>query len=139
MTFNSETVEETIDIVTSKREIYKVVEQMPSFPGCDHLGDSERSKCSNQKLMGFVSENLKYPKEAKDGEIEGQVVVRFVVNKNGRISNVELLRDIGAGTGQEVIRVVESMNKMEQKWTPGTQSGQPVNVYFHLPVKFKLD
>jgi len=67
------------------------------------------------------------------------VVLTFVVEKDGTISEEIIVRDIGAGCGQESLRVVKLMNKEKIKWTPGKQDGKPIRVQFNLPIKFKLD
>ena len=120
-------------------EIFQIVEQMPRFPGCEELKTlREKNKCSNQKLMEYIYENLEYPEAAIKNETEGRVVVRFTVTKEGAIENVKTLRDIGDGCGEAAKKVILSMNNMEQKWIPGRQGGRKVSVYYTLPVIFKL-
>ncbi len=119
-------------------EIFKVVEEMPLFPGCENLKGQEAQKCSQEKLIGYISQNLRYPESAKSEKVEGNVLVQFVVGKNGTISHVKLVKDIGAGCGEEAVRVVESMNGMPAPWTPGMQRGQPVAVQLTLPFNFRL-
>ena len=114
-------------------EVFMVVEKMPMFPGATD------TKESNKMLIEYVAENLIYPKEAKDNNVEGVVVVSFVVTKKGYIKDAVIKRSIGAGTDEEVLRVVGEMNKLSERWTPGYQRGVPVNVQFNLPVKFKMD
>ena len=115
---NSET-----NVIKADEDIFKVVEQMPGFPG----GDKARIK--------FLIENLKYPEEARKKGIQGRVYVSFVVEKDGSISNIELLRGIGGGCDEEGMRVVSIMPDYE----PGLQRGKPVRVRFTLPIKFTLD
>ena len=98
------------------------VEQMPQYPG----GTSE--------LMHYLSSNLKYPIQAIEANIEGRVFLKFVVGKDGHISGVTILKGIDPGCDKEAMRVVEKM----PKWIPGMQNGNPVAVYFTLPVVFKL-
>jgi protein TonB len=81
---------------------------------------------------------VKYPAIARENGIQGRVVVQFVVEKDGKITDANVVRDIGAGCGEEALRVVNSMNGMNQRWTPGKQRGKPVRVQFTLPVSFKL-
>ncbi|MBK6620486.1 MAG: TonB family protein [Saprospirales bacterium] len=121
-------------------EIFKIVEQMPRFPGCDDFpGDNTaRSDCANKKLMEFIYANIQYPAIARENNVEGTVVVQFVVDQQGRITDAKVVRDIGAQCGEEALRIVEMMNSMPEKWTPGKQRGRPVKVLFMLPVKFKL-
>lgn len=103
-------------------EIFTIVEQMPEFPG----GESA--------LTNFIQQQMIYPHEAKDKDIQGVVVLNFVVEKDGRLSNIEILRDIGSGCGNEAVRIVEQM----PNWSAGQHRGQPVLVAFKLPVRFKL-
>jgi len=120
-------------------EIFKVVEQMPRFPGCeDESSNEEKQACAQKKLLEYIYKNVKYPAIARENGIQGRVVVQFVVEKDGSITDVNVVRDIGAGCGEEADRVVQSMNNMPQKWTPGKQRGKPVRVQFTLPVSFKL-
>lgn len=104
-------------------EIFTVVEQQPEFPG----GQGE--------LLKYLGKNITYPAIAQENGIEGTVVVRFVVNETGGISDIQVVRDIGGGCGAEAVRVVKSM----PKWKPGRQRGKAVKVYFTLPVRFKLE
>jgi protein TonB len=75
---------------------------------------------------------------ARENNIEGTVVVQFVVDRSGTIRDINTVRDIGGGCGEEAVRIVNMMNEMDQKWVPGMQQGRPVNVLFNLPVRFKL-
>lgn len=118
-----------------EREIFKVVEDAPLFPGCEDIGDkAERSKCAEIKLLEFVYQNIQYPAIARENGVSGTVYIRFVVERDGSISNVEAIRDVGAGCGEEAMRVV----KLMPNWNPGKQRGMPVRVMFTLPVKFEL-
>ncbi len=121
-------------------EIFKVVEQMPRFPGCEDQSGSneEKYQCAQAKLLEYVYKNVKYPAIARENGIQGRVVVQFVVEKDGKITDANVVRDIGAGCGEEALRVVNSMNSMGEKWTPGKQRGKAVRVQFTLPVSFKL-
>jgi protein TonB len=103
-------------------QIFMVVESMPEFPG----GESA--------LYKFLAENIKYPQMAKESGIQGRVFVTFVVEKNGSVTDVRVLRGIGGGCDEEAIRVVQNM----PKWTPGKQRGKAVRVQYNLPVKFTL-
>jgi periplasmic protein TonB len=109
-------------IVEEKVEPFLVVEQMPDFQG----GESE--------LYKYLEKNIKYPAMARESGITGTVYIRFVVNKDGTITNATLLRGIGGGCDEEAIRVVKGM----PPWKPGKQNGIPVPVYFTLPVHFIL-
>ncbi len=113
-------------------DIFTVVEQMPIYPG------ASETKEGNKKMLQFIYENLSYPSEAKEAGIEGVVVVNFIITKEGRLIKPQLLRTIGGGTNEEVLRVVNLMSEIPENWTPGYQRGKAVNVSFNLPVKFKL-
>lgn len=133
----------TLPVPAKKEEttpFVSIAEQMPRFPGCENLewSNKEKETCSKGKLLNYIYKNLKYPAVARENGIEGMVVIRFTVNTEGKIINVELLRDIGAGCGNAAVKVVESMNNLPENWEPGRQRGQAVNVLYTLPVKFKL-
>lgn len=121
-------------------EIFKVVEEMPRFPGCEGLEASmaEKKACADKKMLEFLYENLRYPAIARENNISGTVVVQFVVEVDGTITDARVVRDIGGTCGEEALRVVQLMNKMPDKWTPGRQRGRAVRVMFSLPVKFVL-
>lgn len=126
------------DLVES--EIFKVVEVMPRFPGCEEVEDKmERKSCSQKKMLEFIYENVKYPEAARAKSTEGTVIVRFIIDTNGMIQEPSLIRNIGDGCGEEAMRVVGLMNEMPEKWIPGLQRGKPVDVYFNLPIKFRLE
>lgn len=105
-----------------EQEIFQVVETAPSFPG----GDGARMK--------FLQENIKYPQMARESGIQGTVYVTFVVERNGSVTDVKILRGIGGGCDEEAVRVVKNM----PKWEPGKQRGKPVRVQFNMPIKFTL-
>ena len=121
-------------------EIFKVVEEMPRFPGCEDMAASisEKKACADQKMLEFLYEHLRYPQVARENNISGTVVVQFVVDEKGNIKDARVARDIGATCGQEALRVVELMNNMPEKWIPGRQRGRAVKVLFSLPVRFVL-
>jgi protein TonB len=102
--------------------IFVVVESMPSYPG--GLGE----------LMKYFHQNLCYPRVARETGIQGKVFVSFVVETDGAISDVQILRGIGGGCDEEALRVVRNM----PKWIPGKQRNIPVRVRYNLPVKFTL-
>lgn len=126
--------------VEEEEEIFRIVEQMPRFPGCDDFDgtNEERTQCANQKLYQFLYKHIQYPTLARENNIQGNVVVTFVVNKDGTIVDAEVLREPGAGCGEEALRVINLMNEKNIKWTPGKQRGKPVRVQFILPIRFAL-
>jgi TonB family protein len=123
--------------------IYTALEEMPRFPSpaCEELDTTAAAKnnCAQQVLLSFVYNNLTYPLEARQNGNEGTVVASFVVEKDGRITNPTILKEVGGGTGLEVLRLINEMIKADFKWIPGKNKGQPVRAKFTLPVKFRLE
>ncbi|MBX2876740.1 MAG: energy transducer TonB [Saprospiraceae bacterium] len=121
--------------------IYNTVEDAARFPGCEQLDTTIAfiAQCANANLLNFVYSNIRYPQEAINNNVEGTVVVRFVVEPDSTISAPEVLKDIGDGCGPEVIRVVNLINQAGAKWKPGVNNGVPVRSYFTLPIRFKLE
>ncbi len=103
-------------------KVFDVVEQMPSFPG------------GNAALMAWLSKNINYPAAAAENGIQGRVIVAFVVEPNGSISNVKVVRSVDPSLDKEAASVVGRM----PKWNPGKQNGQEVRVKYNVPVTFKL-
>ena len=103
--------------------VFDVVEVMPQFPG------------GQIAMLKYIMENMKYPEQAMKEGIQGRVAVRFIVEKDGSISDVKPILSVHPLLNKEAVRVVESM----PKWTPGKQNGKPVRVRYNLPVMFKLN
>jgi periplasmic protein TonB len=103
--------------------IFTVVEDQPEFPG----GEAARQQ--------FLSDNLRYPQMAREAGIQGTVFVTFVVEIDGSVTDVRIVRGIGGGCDEEAVRVV----KMMPNWEPGRQRGQPVRVQFVMPIRFRLN
>lgn len=116
-------------------DIYVVVEEMPTFPGCEGINDrDEKKNCSDEKIHDYIYDNLQYPSIASENGVEGIVIVKFVVEKDGSIEEAKIVRDIGANCGMEAMRLVNAM----PKWTPGRQRGFLVRVQSEVTVRFKL-
>lgn len=115
--------------------IYKEVDEMPRFPGCEDKTGDIRKECSQKELLMFIYKNIKYPKEARDKDIEGTVVSRFVIGKEGKVRDAKIVRSIGGGCDEAVLEIVAQM----PGWIPGVKDGEKVAVEFNLPVKFKLE
>lgn len=105
-----------------ENKIFTVVEQMPMYPG----GDAA--------LMQFLSSNIKYPTVAAENGVQGRVVVGFVVEKDGSITDVNVMRSVDPSLDREAMRVVKNM----PRWTPGKQNGSAVRVKYQVPVMFRL-
>ncbi len=106
----------------AEEEIFVFVEDQPGFPG----GDEAR--------LNYLRQNIKYPEMANENNIQGTVHVTFVVEKDGSVSNVKVLRGIGGGCDEEAVRVIKSM----PRWTPGKQRGRAVRAQFNMPIRFVL-
>ncbi len=124
---------------TGGDEVFKVVEEMPRFPGegCENseLDQAAKKQCADRAMLEFIYKGIKYPKAAREAGIEGVVVVSFVVDKSGKIRDAKIERSIGGGCDEEVLRLVGEM----PDWIPGKQRGRLVNVQFNMPIKFKLE
>lgn len=106
-----------------KKDFYTYVEQMPQFKG----GEAE--------MLKYLGENIRYPEEAKKAGIEGIVVASMIVEMDGTLSDIHIIKGLGMGTDEEVIRVIK---KMSGNWLPGRQVGEPVRVQYTLPVRFTI-
>lgn len=115
-------------------QVFEFVEVPPAFGDCTGKDAKELQNCTSQKVAEFLAKNTKYPAVAVENNIQGKVMVQFVVNKDGSISESKVLRDIGGGCGAEALRVVSSM----PKWQPGIHNGKPVSVRYTLPFNFHL-
>lgn len=124
----SKITEQKVEIIQDKpvekkaEKVFTHVEQMPQFPG----GDAE--------LYKFISSNLNYPAMAIENNVQGRVIVQFVVTSDGSVGNVKVARSVDRDLDNEAIRVCKKL----PKFIPGKQNGQPVNVWYTLPVTFKL-
>lgn len=105
-----------------KEEVFRAVEQMPQFPG----GDAE--------LMKFLRDNIVYPAMAQENNVQGKVIVQFVVTKTGDIGEVKVVKSVDRDLDNEAVRLVKKL----PKFIPGRMNGQAVNVWYTLPVQFKL-
>ncbi len=120
-------------------EIFKVVEEMPLFPADCADQETDKKKCSDIALMNFIFRNIRYPQLARDHGIMGTVVIGFVIEKDGSMSDFKILKGIGGGCEEEALRVVKLIHEKEMFWTPGKQRGQAVRVQFNLPVRFHME
>ena len=105
-----------------EEEIFVAVQQMPEFPG------------GQAALMKWLSNNIRYPQIALDNGISGRVVVKFVVEKDGSVGNVQVVKGVDKDLDKEAMRVVRAM----PKWQPGKNNGQAVRCYYNLPVTFRI-
>ncbi len=110
------------EVAVEGNEPFIAVEENPQFPG------------GNTARVRYLANNIKYPKTARELGIQGTVYLSFIVEKDGSVTNVEILRGIGYGCDEEALRVVRDM----PKWKPGKQREKPVRVQFSMPVRFVL-
>ncbi len=117
------------------------LENLPRFIGCEHITGNNKDiqKCSERTLLQFLYNNLEYPIKARKKGVQGQVFVQFVVKPDGMITDINIVRDIGAGCGQAVIDMVKKMNQLSPPFVPGKQLGKAVKVLYTLPVTFRLE
>ena len=117
-----EVVKEEVQEDDPEATPFVVVEEMPMFPGCD------------TELLKYIAENTNYPEIAKENNIQGRVIVRFCVTSRGGVSQVSILKGVDPELDKEAIRVVTSLPTFK----PGKQGGQPVNVWYMVPITFTL-
>jgi protein TonB len=118
-----ETQEKIVDEPKKEEaQVFTYVEEMPTFPGGD------------EALYAFVGKQIVYPEIAKRAGVEGKLYIQFVVRTDGKVTDVNVQKGIGAGCDEEAVRVVKSM----PNWKPGRQNGHPVNVRISIPIVFKL-
>ncbi|MBI4647266.1 MAG: energy transducer TonB [Bacteroidia bacterium] len=117
--------EKTSEVIEVKEEIpvFIVVEEMPVFPG------------GEEALLKYIQEHIEYPQVARELGVSGKVYVQFVVNENGKIQDVKVMRGVDPSLDKEAIRVIESL----PEWTPGKQRGKAVRVMFTIPINFALN
>lgn len=103
-------------------DVYTVVEEMPRFPGGD------------QALLKYINQNIKYPVDAQEKGLQGRVIASFIVLKDGKITDINVVRGVAPSLDEESVRVIASM----PLWTPGKEGGKPVNVKYTVPITFRL-
>jgi periplasmic protein TonB len=113
----------SVDSILTVKKTDKYEETPPSFPG------------GEEALLKFLSDNVTYPPKAKKKNITGKVYASFIIEKDGSVSHIKVIKDIGRGCGKEVVRVLNMM----PKWNPGYQNNHPVRVRYTIPVGFWLD
>jgi len=119
---NGNNASSEIKSVSDSTAVFTIVEEMPLFPG----GDEARNQ--------FLADSINYPEKAIQKRIQGTVYVSFIIDGEGSVTDVKILRGIGGGCDEEALRVV----RMMPKWIPGKQDGKAVRVLFNMPIYFKL-
>lgn len=113
----------SITLMAQERKIYDVTEVMPSFPG------------GHTAMKQYLNDSISYPREAYEQRIAGSVVLRFVVETDGSITDIKVVRSVCPSLDAEAVRVVSAM----PKWIPAKQNGREVPIYYNLPVRFTLE
>ena len=122
------------DYLRKTNKVFVVVEKMPSFPDPKAMMEHKMSPLQDAiALMEFIQNNIQYPEEAIKNNESGRVVVNFVVEKDGSISNERIVRSVSPSLDKEALRIVSSM----PKWNPGKQNGIPVRVRYEIPIGFR--
>lgn len=125
-----------IQVPIGENTIMEQYLEMPRYPGCEDISDeADHKSCWEQLMLQFIYTNIQYPEFARENGIEGTVVIRFVVDKDGSVIDTEILREIGGTCGAESLRVVNMM----PNWIPGKLFNEPAKIQYYLPVKFKLE
>ncbi len=123
-------------VQSDNEEVFKVVQEMPRFPGCEDIDDDKeaRSKCSLEKLSSWIQSNIVVPPHVIKERLDGKVYIQFIVEKDGSLSNIKVVREIH-DCGSSAIELLKKMNH-EIRWIPGKQRGKKVRVLFTLPIKY---
>ena len=127
--------EEPLDILIEEPP-RDFAEYMPSFGNCNvsEMTKEEYKSCSDAALLTYFARNIKYPSMARENNVEGRVILRFVVDEKGDVILPKVIKGVPAGCSQEALRVLSEM----PRWKPGRHGGRNVKVYYTLPVMFKL-
>ncbi|MEN0046770.1 MAG: energy transducer TonB [Bacteroidota bacterium] len=117
---------------------FMLIEDKPMFKECEGIKRAEQEKCFTSNLMKFVYGEVAYPAIARENGIQGNVIVKFVIEKSGKVGTIEVLRSPSEILSKETVRVMEKL-KQEVTFIPGMQRKRPVRVQFTMPVKYKLN
>ncbi|MBK9255523.1 MAG: TonB family protein [Saprospiraceae bacterium] len=124
-----------LPVVTKPQSVYSITEEMPFLYECgDIQNESQRRECTQTALLKYLYANLKYPDIARQEGLEGNVVISFIISKDGRLINPVILKEIGGGCGDAVLSVITKLTT----WQPGKQNHKAVDVKYTIPVAFKL-
>lgn len=130
-----------VEVVEEEEEVnevlnFAVVERVPVFPGCEGAKtNDERKACFQQQLLKYVVENFKYPPKARELNIQGRVYVQFVVEKNGSVSNIQVLRGVDPLLDDAAVECIKGLPRI----SPAEQRGKPVRMSFVLPIYAKME
>ncbi len=132
---------EEVEVIEMEEEVsdevlsFAVVESVPVFPGCEGASNNaERQQCFQTEMQRFVAKNYKFPEMARQMGIQGRVYIDFVIEKDGRVSNVRVVRGVDDLLDDEAVRVIKALPKFQ----PAKQRGKPVRMSFTMPFNLKL-
>lgn len=111
--------------VDDASKVYLIADRRPEFPG------------GGEKLGKYIADNLKYPSAARSRNIKGLLIISFVVCKDGYLRDIKIQKGLGFGCDEEAVKLINAMNNLPNRWTPGVVNGKPANVRYTLPLKFK--
>ena len=123
--------------IVKEKPVFVIVETMPRFGKCEHklMSKEEQKQCSDMAILKYFGKKINYPPIARENGISGTVVVEFIVNEKGKVTQAKIIKDIGGGCGKEALRVVKAM----PNWQPGKQRGHEVKVRMKIPIRFRLE
>jgi periplasmic protein TonB len=128
-------IPKVIPVKSEPDKIHKITEKMPYLASCEGLtSEDERRTCTQNAMLEYIYKHLKYPALARENGIEGSVIISFVVDKTGKLKDLEVVRDIGAGCGAAASKVIKGLSN----WSPGYHNDHAVSVKYTIPISFKL-
>ncbi len=133
---STESTPEIKIIKSDPNKVLKITENMPYLNSCDALLKEEaRRSCTQSTMLEYIYKHLKYPTLARESGIEGTVILSFVIDKTGKLKDLEIIRDIGAGCGAAASKVIKGLSD----WTPGYHNDHAVIVKYTIPISFRLN
>ncbi|BDS11607.1 energy transducer TonB [Aureispira anguillae] len=134
-------IEETATTTDHLPPVFVVVEQMPRFPGCESETSllMEKKRCSDQTLLSYMYTHFNYSDIPRKDGMGGISIINFIVTEHGTIVNAQIIRNTGGDPiGEESLRIIQFMNELPRRWTPGKDKGKPVRVKLNLPFRINL-
>ena len=142
---NSNDEANSSDTAIDTSEVLNIAAIAPRFPGCEELSSNEeKKKCSDKKLLEYIYAHIQYPAYAKEHGVQGRCVVSFIVEKDGKLTNSKIIKDIGGGCGEASLAVVHGMSdpefiRTQGRWIAGVDHGVVARVLYYMPVNFRLE
>ena len=125
-----------IPVISEPDKVHTITEKMPHLALCNGLAsEDQRRACTQNAMLEYIYKHLKYPTLARETDIEGTVILSFVIDKTGKLKDLTIVRDIGGGCGVAASKVIKGLSD----WTPGYHNDRAVSVKYTIPIKFKLN